>query len=116
MADKSETKYLNDILNSIAQIESYFESLPRRFDVYCSTPMLQRAIQMNISIIGEATNKLLKLEPGIPITKAIKIVDTRNYMIHGYDSVSHDMVWSIVINHIPLLKAEVLKIIAERNL
>ncbi len=48
MADKSETKYLNDILNSIAQIESYFESLPRRFDVYCSTPMLQRAIQMNI--------------------------------------------------------------------
>ncbi len=37
-------------------------------------------------------------------------------MIHGYDSVSHDMVWSIVINHIPLLKAEVLKIIAERNL
>lgn len=57
MADNPETKYLNDILSSIAQIESYFESLPRRFDVYCSTPMLQRAIQMNISIIGEATNK-----------------------------------------------------------
>lgn len=113
MADRSVEKYLNDILDSIAQIESYFDNFPRRFDVYCETPMMQRAIQMNISIIGEATNKLLKIAPGIPITKARKIVDTRNYMIHGYDSVSHDMVWSIVINHLPLLKEEVVKILTE---
>ncbi len=113
MADRSIEKYLNDILDSITQIESYFDNFPRRFDVYCETPMMQRAIQMNISIIGEATNKLLKIAPGIPITKARKIVDTRNYMIHGYDSVSHDMVWSIVINHLPLLKEEVVKILTE---
>ncbi len=113
MANTLIIKYLNDILESIEQIESYFNTLPRRFDVYCNTPMMQRAIQMNISIIGEATNKVLKIAPDIPITKARKIVDTRNYMIHGYDSVSHDMVWSIVINHLPLLKSEVLKIISE---
>lgn len=106
-------KYLNDILDSIEQIDSYFDSRPRRFDVYCNTPMMQRAIQMNISIVGEATNKLLKIAPDIPITKARKIVDTRNYLIHGYDSVSHDMVWSIVINHLPLLKSEVLDIISK---
>ncbi len=76
---------------------------------------MQRAIQMNIAIIGEATNKLLKIAPRIPITKARKIVDTRNYMIHGYDSVSNDMVWSIVINHLPLLKKEVVKILAENG-
>ena len=113
MANRSVEKYLNDILDSITQIESYFDTFPRRFDVYCETPMMQRAIQMNISIIGEATNKLLKIVPEIPITKARKIVDTRNYMIHGYDSVSHDMVWSIVINHLPLLKEEVVKILNE---
>lgn len=113
MADRSVEKYLNDILDSITQIESYFDTFPRRFDFYCETPMMQRAIQMNISIIGEATNKLLKIVPGITISKARKIVDTRNYMIHGYDSVSHDMVWSIVINHLPLLKEEVVKILTE---
>lgn len=113
MADRSVEKYLNYILDSITQVESYFVSFPRSFDVYCETPMMQRAIQMNISIIGEATNKLLKIAPEIPITKARKIVDTRNYMIHGYDSVSHDMVWSIVINHLPLLKEEVVKILTE---
>lgn len=113
MAERLVEKYLNDILDSITQVESYFATFPGRFDVYCETPMMQRAIQMNISIIGEATNKLLKIVPEIPITKARKIVDTRNYMIHGYDSVSHDMVWSIVINHLPLLKEEVLKILTE---
>ena len=113
MADRLVEKYLNDILDSITQVESYFDTFPRKFEVYCETPMMQRAIQMNISIIGEATNKLLKLAPDIPITKARKIVDTRNYMIHGYDSVSHDMVWSIVINHLPLLKEEVVKILTK---
>lgn len=113
MADRTVVKYLNDILDSITQVKSYFTTFPRRFDVYCETPMMQRAIQMNISIIGEATNKLLKIAPEIPITKARKIVDTRNYMIHGYDSVSHDMVWSIVINHLPLLKEEVVRILTE---
>lgn len=113
MADRTVVKYLNDILDSITQVKSYFTTFPRRFDVYCETPMMQRAIQMNISIIGEATNKLLKIAPEIPITKARKIVDTRNYMIHGYDSVSHNMVWSIVINHLPLLKEEVVRILTE---
>ena len=113
MADRTVVKYLNDILDSITQVKSYFTTFPRRFDVYCETPMMQRAIQMNISIIGEATNKLLKIAPEIPITKARKIVDTRNYMIHGYDSVSHDMVWSIVITHLPLLKEEVVRILTE---
>lgn len=115
MAEKLIVKYLNDILESIEQIESYFDSMPRRFDVYCSTPMMQRAIQMNISIIGEAMNKLLKVSPAIPITKARKIVDTRNYLIHGYDSVSPDMVWSIVINHLPLLKSEIMNIINDMD-
>lgn len=113
MADIQICKYLNDIYDSIKQIESYFDNVPRRFDVYCNSAMMQRAIQMNISIIGEAMSRLLKLNPELPITKARKIVDTRNYVIHGYDSVSHDMIWSIVINHLPLLKIEVETILTE---
>lgn len=75
--------------------------------------MLQRAVQMNITIIGEATNRILKTAPDISISNARKIVDTRNYMIHGYDSVSLEMVWAIVVNHIPLLKTEVINLITD---
>lgn len=66
---------------------------------------------MDIAIIGEATNQLLKLQPVIQISNARKIVATRNFVIHGYDSVSDDMIWAIVINHIPLLKEEILALI-----
>ena len=36
-----------------------------------------------------------------------KIVDARNYIIHGYDSLSVDILWSMIINHLPKLKNEV---------
>lgn len=49
MADRTVEKYLNDILASIDQVESYFDTFPRRFDFYCETPMMQHAIQMNES-------------------------------------------------------------------
>ena len=47
----------------------------------------------------------------IEITSARRIVDTRNYVIHGYDSVTDDIMWGIVVRHLPLLKAEVEKLL-----
>ena len=52
-------------------------------------------------------NKVLKLMPEIPITAARKVVGTRNYVIHAYDSLRPDILWNIVVNHLPLLKEEV---------
>ena len=49
-------------------------------------------------------NNVLKINPNIAITSARKIVDTRNFIIHAYDSLKPDILWGIVINHIPLLK------------
>lgn len=57
--------------------------------------------------MGEAMNQVLKIVPGIAITSARKVVDTRNFVIHAYDSLKPDILWGIVINHLPLLKAEV---------
>lgn len=36
-----------------------------------------------------------------------EIVDTCNYVIHGYDSVTDDIMWGIVVRHLPILKVEV---------
>ena len=47
------------------------------------------------------------------ITNARKIVDARNYIVHGYDSLSVDILWSIVVNHLPRLKNEVEKLLQE---
>lgn len=52
-------------------------------------------------------NRILKVESDIAISHAKQIVGTRNYVIHGYDSLVPDILWSIVVNHLPLLKKEV---------
>lgn len=65
---------------------------------------------MNIAIIGEATNRIL-INSEIPISNARKIVNTRNYVIHGYDSLRNEILWAIVIKDLPLLKKEVIAII-----
>jgi len=39
-------------------------------------------------------------------------VDLRNRIIHGYDSVSDETIWGIVINHLPLLKTEIENMLA----
>ena len=52
-------------------------------------------------------NQALKLDGNIPVTAARKVVDTRNFVIHAYDSLKPDILWGIVVNHLPLLKQEV---------
>lgn len=109
--ERAVNKTIEDIRNAILEVDSFFETRPRRFDVYLSDVCLRRAVERNITIIGEAMNRLLKLCPDIEISSARKIVDTRNYVIHGYDSVTDDIMWGIVVRHLPLLKAEVEKLL-----
>jgi uncharacterized protein with HEPN domain len=54
------------------------------------------------------------LQSATEIENAHKIVGTRNRIAHGYDKISDDLIWSIVINHLPKLKAEIEGLL-ERN-
>lgn len=105
--ERTISKTLEDIRNAIMEVDSFFETRPKRYEVYLSDLCLRRAVERNITIIGEAMNRLLKIAPEIEITSARRIVDPRNYVIHGYDSVTDDIMWGIVVRHLPLLKAEV---------
>jgi uncharacterized protein with HEPN domain len=51
--------------------------------------------------------RILKTDPDFPIGDSRKIVDTRNRIIHGYDSVSDDIIWLIVNRHLPILEQQV---------
>ena len=104
-------KYLQDVLTAIEEVESFFDNKPKLFDDFYSDLLLRRAIERNIEIIGEAMNRILRIDESIAITNARKMVDARNYIIHGYDSLSPDILWSMVINHLPRLKKEVVALL-----
>ena len=100
-------KHLQDILDAVNEVESFFGDRPKYFEEFCDDLCLRRAVERDIEIIGEAMSRILKVDRDIAITNSRKIVDARNYIIHGYDSLSADILWSIVINHLPKLKEEV---------
>ena len=56
-------------------------------------------------------NLILKIDRNIAVTNSRKIVDARNYIIHEYDSLSVDILWSMVINHLPKPKDEVMALL-----
>ena len=105
--DDRVKKHLEDILIAIDEIDIFFETLPKKYEVFVNSLLLRRGVERNIEIIGEAMNRILKTDSTISVSHARKIVDTRNYVIHGYDSLTVDILWSIVVNHLPLLKNEV---------
>lgn len=42
-----------------------------------------------------------------------EVINTRNRIIHGYDSVETEFLWGLVVRHIPQLKRDIEQIIAE---
>ena len=73
--------------------------------------MLKRAVERDLEIIGEAVNRILKKQPDINISSAEKIVQFRNAVIHAYDTISEELVWGVLINHLPVLKKDAITIL-----
>lgn len=111
--DRKIRKYLADILASIIEIESFMAERPKEYATFCNDTLFRRGVERNMEIMGEAMNNVLIIDPNIAITSSRKIVDTRNFIIHAYDSLKPDILWGIVINYIPLLKREVETLLAE---
>lgn len=97
---------LEDIQKAIIEIEDF---LPDKKDFFAfeHDTKTKRAVERNIEIIGEAVYRILKINPDIKISSSRKIVDTRNRIIHGYDKVSTDIIWAIIVRDIPKLKEEI---------
>lgn len=104
--DNEVKTWLKDIEQAILEINSFFPEV-KNFKDFQRDLKTKRAVERNIEIIGEAMTRILKAEPNIKISDTRKIVDTRNRIIHGYDSVSEDILWGIIIRNLPTLDKEV---------
>lgn len=106
MSSLEEKKLLTDIKISILSIYEHLEN-NLEFEVYKANKTKRRAVERELEIIGEAINKLLKINPEITISYSRQIVDLRNKIIHSYDNVNDIVIWKIIIKDIPVLQEEV---------
>jgi uncharacterized protein with HEPN domain len=105
--DNRINSWLEDVERSIDEI---FEFLPeqRDFFVYQKDLKTKKAVERNLEIIGEAINRILKHKNSeIKIKNAQKIIATRNRIAHEYDSISDEVIWTIIIKELPKLKREI---------
>lgn len=105
MGDEVKT-WLKDIEQAISEINSFIPAV-KNFKDFQKDLKTRRAVERNIEIIGEAMTRILKVEPNIGISETRKIVDPRNRIVHGYDSVSEEVLWGIIIRNLPTLDQEV---------
>jgi len=108
--DNKINAWLEDIERSIDEI---FEFLPEKKDFfeYKKDLKTKKAIERNIEIIGEAINRISKLKNfQIEINNAHKIIGTRNRIAHEYDNISDEVIWTIIIKELPLLKNEIIEL------
>ncbi|GAB4511763.1 MAG: DUF86 domain-containing protein [Allomuricauda sp.] len=113
--DERILKWLYDIKIAIEEIDGYFENQERDFTKYRENIMLKRAIERDLEIIGEALNRILKRDDSYEdqISNAKAIIGLRNQVIHAYDNISDENIWSILINHLPKLKIEIDELIGD---
>lgn len=110
MANEIST-WLKDIEQAILEINSFLPET-KSFKDFQRDLKTKRAVERNIEIIGEAVSRIIKLEPSIKISHTRKIIDTRNRIIHGYDSVSEDILWGIIIRNLPDLEREIKELLS----
>lgn len=107
MPQHDPEKYLYDIRESAGNILNFVSG--KTFEDYSSNLMLKSAVERQFEIIGEALKQLLEKYPDYEseITNPSRIISFRNRLIHGYSSISDEVVWGIIEKDLPILKSEI---------
>lgn len=100
-------KLLEDIRQAADFIARFVDG--KTLGDYSASPLLRSAVERQFEIIGEAINRLSRRDPALAesIPQSPRIVAFRNILIHGYDLVSHEVVWGVIETHLPVLRERV---------
>lgn len=99
--------YLTQLLFHISKIEEKVFSI-NSFSEYTSKQNEDNRliIERCLITIGEAVNRIKKVELTNLLNNTKEIIGFRNLIVHSYDSVDDAIVWLIITKHLPLLKKE----------
>jgi uncharacterized protein with HEPN domain len=112
---RATVKRLHDAHKAAEDIIAF--TTPVTWPMYQGDYMLQLAVERLITILGEAMSVALRLdkELALRIPDARLSIDIRNRIIHGYDSVDHEIVWSAATVSVPLLFAQITRVLDEES-
>ena len=78
--------------------------------------ILNLALTRLLEIIGEAANRVpIEVQLQYPELPWEQMIGARNRLIHGYDQVDFDILWSIIKKDLPMLIDQLEKILDGRS-
>ncbi len=106
---------LADVEQASTDIALFTEGLTR--EAYLRDMLIQAAVERKFEIIGEALKRLHRDHSEIArrIPRLRQVVDFRNLLIHGYDQVIPERVWSYTRHDLPELRLVVQALLSELN-
>ncbi len=86
----------------------------KSFADYDGDVLLRSAVERQFEIIGEAINRLSKIDNSVvaALPDTPRIVAFRNILIHGYDVVDNHVVWDVVQNNLAPLHTQVTSLLS----
>jgi len=100
-------KYFFDIAEACELIMQFTagKSLPD----YQNDLLLRSGVERQLEIIGEALSQAIKHDPSVAelISSSSRIIPFRNRLIHGYATISDNVVWEVLETNLPVLAREV---------
>jgi uncharacterized protein with HEPN domain len=100
-------KFILDIESVIQEIELVKSKTNNNFKIFQSDIILQRAVERDLQIIGEAVRRIVEIDPQIHFSSAKNIIGLRNIISHAYDSIEPEMIWGIIQKNIPEFSSEI---------
>ena len=106
---------LRDALRSCHAIGRYTAGLD--LAGYEQDDMARDAVERRLGIIGEALNRAVASEPALAeqFPELRQIVGLRNRVIHGYDVVNAEIVWTVVQHRLPRLQERLADLLGDDN-
>lgn len=108
-------KYLHDILTAIDEVTSFVNKA--EFDDLLSNRMLQAAVEREFEIIGEALNRISKIDNTCleAIQDVKRIIGFRNIIVHGYDMIDYEILWDAANDKVIQLKTDIQKLLRQKD-
>jgi uncharacterized protein with HEPN domain len=108
-------KRLHDAFEAANRLQRIGASYTR--DAFLKDDILQLAVWKLVEIVGEALHQAELIESDLEdlIPDLRRVIDTRNRITHGYDSVNFSLLWDIATNHIDALVDDLEKLLAAQE-
>ena len=109
---RETAKLLLDVSNACQEVQGYCNTASR--EAFTVDRTLQHVIAHLVIVIGEALRRAERLDHSLAesIPQLRDVIDTRNRIVHGYDSINYMLLWDIAVDDIPALMDTVADVMA----